>query len=87
MAKIKRNSQAIRWCKAHKMTISFDNWRDKVPGGVQYLEAGVTCRLSATDSERAEEYPMVYGRNLIDCVNDIINQMEVKKRINERLHS
>jgi len=78
--KIKRNSQAIRWCKANKMTISFYNWKEyHTEPFSDSIPEGITCRLNHTMSREVSDYPMVFGKSLIDCVNEAIRILKEKE--------
>lgn len=77
---IKRNSQAIRWCKAHKMTISFENWKEHHTSPLSdNIPEGVSCKLSYTMNREIHDYPTVFGKNLIDCVNEAIRILKEKE--------
>jgi len=90
---IKRNSQAVRWCKTNKMTASFWNWKEYYTKPMSdNIPEGITCKLSYTlfvlpaahhtvcdvsmsiflMNREVNDYRTVFGKNLIDCVNEAI---------------
>jgi len=70
---IKRNSQAVRWCKTNKMTASFWNWKEYYTKPMSdNIPEGITCKLSYTMNREVNDYQTVFGKNLIDCVNEAI---------------